>query len=71
MSDTLFTYQHMEMNQYQAEPRHIEESLITKRISKQEHKASVNSFLNEINFLYHVKDKRSKFVATYFLPVGK
>lgn len=61
----------MEMNQYQAEPRHIEESLITKKISRQEHRPSVNSFRNEIDFLYHVKDKRSKFIASYFLPVDK
>jgi hypothetical protein len=71
LSDTLFTYQHLDIHQEQTESRHIEESLISKRVNNRDHEPSVNSFLNEIDFLMHVKDKRSKFIATYFLPVEK
>jgi hypothetical protein len=71
LSDTQFNYQHLDIHQEQNESRHIEESLISKRINNRDHEPSVNSFRNEIDFLMHVKDKRSKFIATYFLPVEK
>ena len=71
LADTLFTYQQIDINQEHSEQKVITKPLITKTIKNYEHEPSVKSFENEIDFLYHVKDKRSKFIATYFLPLDK